>query len=294
MIELRSGALRLALAPEIGGAVAAFERDGTPIFRATPADAVAAADVRRLACYPLVPFSNRIAQARLHWEGASYPLARLLPGEPHAIHGNGWRRAWRVVAAEASHASLELAHDAVGPSRLEWPFPYRAGQEIVLGSDSVAMTLAITNTGSATFPCGLGWHPFFPRSATTELRFAVDGVWEIDPTKLPVRLQPLDDAANFSTPKALGDIVLDHCFTGWRPPATIRWPERDITVSIDAGAGCRHLVVFVPPARDWFAVEPVSHMTDAFNRAARGATDTGMRALAPGETFSCTMSVSVQ
>jgi aldose 1-epimerase len=294
VIELRSGALRLALAPEIGGAVAAFERDGAPILRPTPAAAIAAGDVRRFASYPLVPFSNRIAQARLHWQGASYPLARFLPEEPHAIHGNGWQRAWRVKAVEASRAALELGHDALGPSRLEWPFAYRAEQQIELTPGSVAMTLAITNTGSAIFPCGLGWHPFFPRSATTELRFSADSIWETDPTKLPVRMQPVADASDFSTPKALGDIVLDHCFTGWLPPATIRWPERDIALSIDAGADCRHLVVFVPPGRDYFAVEPVSHMTDAFNRAAAGAIGTGMRALAPGETFSCTMRVSVQ
>jgi aldose 1-epimerase len=293
VIELRSGALRLVLAPEVGGAVAAFERDGAPLLRAATADAIAVGDVRRFASYPLVPFSNRIAQARLHWEGASYPLARFVPEEPHAIHGNGWRHPWRVDAAEASRARLEFVHDATGTSRLEWPFAYRAQQEFVLASGSVAMTLVITNTGAATFPCGLGWHPFFPRSERTELGFSAEGMWRTDPGKLPVRLEPIGAVQDFSTSRAIRDTVLDNCFTGWRPPATIRWPERDIAVSIDADAGCRHVVVFVPPGRDYFAVEPVSHMTDAFNRAAGGKTDTGTRTLAPGETFSCTMRVSV-
>jgi aldose 1-epimerase len=295
VIELRAGALRLALAPEVGGAVAAFEREGKPLFRPTTDDAIAAGDVRRFASYPLVPFSNRIAEAGLHWEGARYPLARFLPGEPQAIHGNGWRHGWRTVAAEPSGAQLEFVHDARGNSRLEWPFPYRATHDFALSERVLEQTLAITNIGDAAFPCGLGWHPFFPRDPATELSFAAAGIWETDTTKLPTRLAPIVGATDFSTPRAIADTVLDNCYAGWRPPATIRWPERGLAVSIDADPACRHLVVYVPAGRDYFAVEPVSHMTDAFNRATLlGERDTGMRRLAPGETFSCTMRVSVR
>ena len=60
---------------------------------------------------------------------------------------------------------------------------------------------------------------------------------------------------------------------------------------IEADSACSHLVVFVPSARDYLAVEPVTHMTDAFNRAARGDRDTGTRWLGPGEARSCTMRV---
>jgi len=65
------------------------------------------------------------------------------------------------------------------------------------------------------------------------------------------------------------------------------------TAAISADAACDHLVVFIPPGRDFLAVEPVTHMTDAFNRAAAGQPDTGTRLLAPGATFSCTMRISV-
>jgi aldose 1-epimerase len=52
--------------------------------------------------------------------------------------------------------------------------------------------------------------------------------------------------------------------------------------------------VYVPPGRDFLAFEPVSHMTDAFNRAARGESRTGMRVLPPGEAFSCTMRIDAR
>jgi hypothetical protein len=38
----------------------------------------------------------------------------------------------------------------------------------------------------------------------------------------------------------------------------------------------------------------VTHMTDAFNRAARGTPGTGTRTLGPGRAFSCTMEIGVR
>ena len=42
---------------------------------------------------------------------------------------------------------------------------------------------------------------------------------------------------------------------------------------------------FVPAGQDFFCVEPVSNMTDAFNLAAAGETATGTRTLEPGESL---------
>jgi aldose 1-epimerase len=88
-------------------------------------------------------------------------------------------------------------------------------------------------------------------------------------------------------------MTLDNCFAGWRPPATLRWTDRRLVAEIGADAPCDHLVVYVPGDADFLAVEPVTHMTDAFNRADRGERGTGTRVLAPGARFSCTMRISV-
>ena len=64
----------------------------------------------------------------------------------------------------------------------------------------------------------------------------------------------------------------------------MRWPDRGLTAAINADAACQYLVVFIPPDCDYLAIEPVTHMTDAFNRAAAGQSDTGTRLLAPGAT----------
>ena len=182
-------------------------------------------------------------------------------------------------------------------SALAWPFAFRATQAFALTplpeGAMLTLTLTIRNTDARAFPFGLGWHPFFPRDAATELGFVAEGVWEIDDTCLPTRHVAVPPECRFDPRRAIGATTLDNVFTGWCGDARIRWPRTGRRAFIEADRACSHLVVFIPPGRDYFAVEPVTHMTDAFNRAARGERDTGTRCLRPGEARSCTMRIVV-
>jgi aldose 1-epimerase len=281
------------IVPAAGGAIAAFDWNGAAILRPTRPEALATGAVREFACYPLVPFSNRIAEATLHWDGNAFALPRYLPAEPHAIHGIGWQRGWNIVERDAGRTLLELAHEPAGEHAREWPFAFRARQEFTLEACALTLRLDIFNTGDRTFPFGLGWHPFFPRSAEMELGFRARGVWQTEATRLPTRHAEVPPVWDFSTPRTIGTTTADNCFTRWQPPAIVRWPERGLAVEMSADAVCDHLVVFIPQALDFIAVEPVTHMTDAFNRAAIGQPDTGTRQLAPRAAFSCTMRLSI-
>ena len=52
------------------------------------------------------------------------------------------------------------------------------------------------------------------------------------------------------------------------------------------------LVVYTPPGETFFCVEPVSHITEAFNLAEAGHADTGMLSLAPGGSARAAMSLT--
>jgi aldose 1-epimerase len=293
-VELRVGSTRALIAPSVGGALAAFECAGVPILRPTPDRAFADGTVREFACYPLVPYSNRIAHAVLHWNGASHALPRYIREQSHAIHGNAWQRPWSVVERSDRHATLELVHSPTVAHGDEWPFAYRAEQRFDLSTDQLDLRLEIRNDDAQTVPVGLGWHPFFERTADTELEFCAGGVWLTDETLLPIGHAPVPAEWDFCASRTIGGAAIDNCFSGWRPPARVRWPSRRRSVEIAAREACDHLVVYVPPERDFLAIEPVTHMTDAFNREARGIGGTGTRTLAPGEAFSCTMRFSVR
>lgn len=71
-LQLENGVLRAEVLPEAGGGLLRFDllRDGAvmPIFRPGETDA-ALRDTRTLACYPLVPWSNRIGGGQFPFRG---------------------------------------------------------------------------------------------------------------------------------------------------------------------------------------------------------------------------------
>ena len=300
IVELVSNGARVRIAPELGGAITEFSLRDTSVLRPTPAEAIGARDVRATACYPLVPYSNRIANARLAFDGREFALARNFGTHPHAIHGVGWQRAWSVADASSRHARLALHHDARSGADA-WPWSFDATQafrltDIARGSGDAAALLAVTltlvNAGATPFPFGLGWHPFFPKDPTTRLGFRADAIWRNDATQLPLRSVGIPDEWRFDPPRPFGDVALDNVFTGWRGSARIEAPAHGTSATLAADRACSCLVVYAPPAGDFAAIEPVTHETDAFNRAAAGASATGMRILPPGASFSCTMRVA--
>jgi aldose 1-epimerase len=141
-------------------------------------------------------------------------------------------------------------------------------------------------------PAGLGWHPYFPRTAATTLHAEVTGLWLTDAEILPtVCVTPPPDR----DPRqglAVDRVVLDNVFTGWDQEAVITWPEREARLRMVARGPLETLVVFTPPGETFFCVEPVSHITEAFNLVSVGHQDTGMLTLAPGESARAVMSLT--
>ena len=300
VLELTTAAATVRIVPELGGAIASFEAGGMPILRATPAEALADCDVLRTACYPLVPYSNRIRDAELHFAGRTYALARNFGSHPHAIHGVGWQRAWSVEDASNAHARLALHHDAHGANAHAWPWPFRATQtlhlaDVASGDDAphtaLVMTLTLTNVGTAPFPFGLGFHPFFPKDANTRLGFHAKRVWQNDATQLPQSLVDIPPQWQFDPPRPLDAIALDNVFTGWDGHASV--VDDGCRITVDADRALAFAVVYTSPEGDFVAFEPVTHETDAYNRSAAGAVGTGTRILPPGAAFSCTMRIAV-
>ena len=88
-----------------------------------------------------------------------------------------------------------------------------------------------------------------------------------------------------SAGRELGEEARDYSFDGWEGYALIHWPGRPEDLEIGADATLTHLILHRPPGLPYFCLEPVSHVTNAFNLAAAGYQGTGMRRLASGETL---------
>ena len=86
---------------------------------------------------------------------------------------------------------------------------------------------------------------------------------------------------------AVVPLGFDNCFEGGRGPARIR----DEKVSLQLTSSLPYLVVFTPQDRDYFCVEPVSHVSNAVHMADPAAH--GLRSLAPGESMDAAMKLEI-
>jgi len=284
LVTLRSGDAAVQLAPAAGGAVTRYWSEGGGMtrewLRPTPAEAFAEGSPYRAAAFPLIPYSNRIREGRFSFRGRSVVQPLNRPPERHCIHGHGWQAGWRPVDVRPAEARLEYPHAAGA-----WPWAYRATQRFTLNSSGLTVELTLSNQSDAAMPAGLGWHPYFPRTARTTITADVEAIWLTDDEMMPTALVSPPPTADLGRGVAVDAVALDNCFAGWRRRATIDWPERGARVVMTAEPPLDYLVVFTPPGRPFFCVEPVSHVTDAFNLAAAGRPDTGARTLEPGETL---------
>lgn len=288
LVRLRAGASELALAPAIGGAIAWFRTDGPrgtiDWLRPASTAALDAGLADGMACFPLVPFSNRVRDGRFRFGGRTIQMPPNVPGQAHVEHGHGWQSAWTVAAQADAVASLELAHAADA-----WPSPYVARQDFALDPGGLAVTLSIRNAGQETMPLGLGLHPYFPRTAETMLTTTVDKMWATDREVMPTALVDLPAGCAFSEGVRIDGLDLDNGFTGWSGRAEITWADVGARLTMTATAPLRFLVIYSPPGERFFCAEPVSNCTDAFNLAAAGRGDTGTMLLEPGATLGATV-----
>lgn len=262
------------LAPDAGGSIARFAVEGDgDILRPASAAALASGTGKDTACYPLVPFSNRIANGRLGFGREVIQLRNNWPGVPHPMHGDGWARAWDVVRQDRQSAELAYVHERRAGAA-GWPFRYRARQTFALAETGLTVGLSIQNLEDHAVPAGLGLHPFFVRDADTELACRLAGVWRTDPEVLPLQRVPVPAEWDFSRSRRVAGMGLDHCFDGWDGLATVTWPQRGLRLVLSATEAFRHLVIYVPDGQSYFCVEPASHANGAIGqtRLAAGAT----------------------
>ena len=286
MIELHSGRLRAVVLPAAGGGLARFDWHGTPVLRPAP-DGVAQPLPGQLACFPLVPWSNRLAPGGFEFEGRRFTPAPTREGEPCPIHGDGWRLPWQVEACDESSVVLSLYR------RDGSPFAFTAHMAYTLSDNALRVTLKVTNNGRNPLPFGLGLHPWMPCPEDARLRAVADGVWLSGADKLPARRTTLPPAWDFGgeLPLPLPRDGVDNAFTGWNGSAQIDWPTRRLRLRIRADMG--YYILYAPTGKDFFCFEPVDHPVNAHNLPG-GAAANGLTVLAPGQDLRRTVRFVVE
>jgi len=278
LLVLRHGEARLVLDADHGGAIREFRCRGRDILRPTPAGA--GKDPLDLACFPMVPFVNRIARGRFEFGGREVQLANNAPQIAHPIHGEGWRRQWTVTQIAPDNARLEFEGGGG-----KWPWRYLAEQHFALGPDTLSIELSAENLGVEPMPLMLGLHPYFIGASRTRLLAGVPKVWHTDQAALPTELAAAPPDWGFDPARALKNLALDHCFASWNGTATLYGPQG--TLHLQA-TNCRFLHIYVPEGQDFFCLEPQTAATGALGRG--GAE---VEAVLPGERRAMSLRINV-
>ena len=283
-LTLCRGRLSVCVMPGVGGGISRFDwREGTrvfPLMRPCASTSQASAgdvDPNQLACYPLLPWSNRVAHGGFFYGGRWIALPRNRADDAYPIHGSAWQCRWQVVRHETHE--VELALQVLEPDS----YAYRATLIYRLHEDALRVEMKVTNAGCFPLPFGMGLHPFFPRNRETRIVAPAEAVWAndgIDP--LPTMRQAVPQCWDFSQDVEVPAGAVNHAFVGWTGRAVIEWP--DAAIRLHMAAEVDAYVLYVPAGRDFFCFEPADHPINAMHLAG-GAVANGMTELAPGESL---------
>ena len=279
LLRLQHDGTHVVVDPEHGGAIKEFSWRGRQILRA--ATAARGDHPLEQACFPLVPFCNRIASGRFGFAGREIDVPRNWDGDAHTIHGEGWLAPWSVVESSERHVHLAFVG---GGGR--WPWPYRAEQRLDVEADGLSIELSAVNIGHEPMPLMLGLHPYFIADGQSRLRAQLPRYWAAGATNLPTVEVDTPTQWGFGSSAAAPLPIVDNCFSRWDGTATLQ--RSDCTIGIRA-TGCRWLHLYRPQGQDYLCIEPQSAATGALNRG--GAE---LPVLRPGDRSAISMRVAVE
>jgi aldose 1-epimerase len=288
-ISLRNRFLHAEFLPQAGGGMTRFDWLGgaerVPLFRTlVVAPGAAAPTPSQMACFPMLPWANRIDPAGFDFAGRHIVPPPNRAGEPCPIHGDGWQYPWLVDGQSDSVVNMVLDRKSGAP------FSYSARLRWELSGATLHCSAGITNLGPLAMPFGFGLHPFFPRGEGTQLKAHATSMWASGADKLPRHEIPLPPAFDFTRGSGLPGEALDNMFCGWDGRAQITWPERGLSLSIEADM--KYHIVYAPPGADFFCFEPLDHAINA-NLLPGGALANGLTVLQPGQTLRQVVSFKV-
>jgi len=289
VIRLENRFSSLEVLPDLGGSIKSYHfkigEQCYPVLRQS-SEPKSAGDC---ACFPLVPFSNRIKNGRFSWQDKLVQLPLNHPPEKHALHGFGWQSAWQVASQTNEKVVLNYNNSCDA-----WPYDFEAQQTISLLEYGLEIKLEIINLSEETMPCGAGFHPYFTKTPKVMVAADISKMWAVDDECLPTSLVNAPFIHSENPTLTVNEHVLDNAFINPSAKASIVWPEWGVKADIAGSKNCQFFVCYSPVGEDFFCLEPVTNCTDAFNRFNAGDVNTGTEVLPPHAMFKTQMTIKLQ
>jgi aldose 1-epimerase len=283
--EISAGPYR-AVVTQSGGALRHLSHDGRALIDGFGADEISAGGRGQL----LMPWPNRVRDGKYSHRGRDLQLPLTEPSRGNASHGLVRWAAWTPIDRAAHSVSLTCRLMA----QTGWPWTFDLQVTYALGDDGLTVTQSATNLAAEPAPYAAGAHPYLAVGPgpvdDLELTFPATRRFRTDDQLIPVGDEATEGTAlDFRAARALGDTVLDDCFTDLvrdpdgRATTELRDPRTRAGVALWADETWTCLQLFtadgVPDTgRRSLAVEPMTAPADALN------SGIGLVVLEPRET----------
>lgn len=280
---------RVSVLPESAAslAFAQINHQGTWYDFMRPTPLASQSDPLSCASYLLVPWSNRIRDAKFRFDGHEYQL-RSSYGDGTAIHGAARHYAWNVVHADDT--SIRLEFDSRQHNDVNFPFAFRSWVEYQLVGSDFRTLLGLQNVDTQAMPAGFGSHPMIQRSLvdaddTISLQLPYASAYPLVDCMPIGEPQPVPAALDYQTLRPAGNVFVDDCLTGrnMAQQIVLQYAKSRAQIVHWMDFIYSHLVMYMPVDQTFLALEPVTNANDGFNLMASGATEHGVFVLQPNE-----------
>lgn len=243
----------------------------------------------------MVPFANRIADARYSFDGQEHDLQPGVEGAQRAArHGfvRGVDFDMTELTADSQSARASFATQAIRPG-VHPGYPYAIDLVVSYTLDAAGLTLEarMRNVGVQAAPCFFGWHPYFRLGDSPidswDLQIPADSMVRTDTDFIPLpgdaaRVAIAQEPAfDFRQAQPIAARELNHAFTDLRLDGDGRArtrlsdPASGVAIALWQTSGVMLAFTADTVTRDVrrsVALEPMESWADAFNRPDCAAT----------------------
>jgi len=258
LITLSNDKLFLEIAPKMGASITKFRnvKSGKDIFRPFSNKK----KIIKKNCYfsgyfATVPYFGAIQKKTFLYRNRYISLPKTHPLEPDTIHGEGWVSEWKIKSKSKISSELVYIHDG----KKGFPFKYRVNQEFFLINKSLCINIAITNIDNESFNCGIGFHPWFNIDKNSKIYS--NSFTYIKELKKKIYKKKIFSRKKFLD---LNKCKIDKTFINWNGKAKLVI-NKDTTIEIKNKKNINNLHVYSPPKENFFCIEPVTNISDAYN-----------------------------
>ncbi|MDX1470873.1 MAG: aldose 1-epimerase [Flavobacteriaceae bacterium] len=221
----------------------------------------------------MFPFVNRVQDSTYKFKNNTFQLQKT-QGFKTAIHGLIYNKRFKLINDSENKSEVSLYYESKGDAE-GFPFKYRIEVKYKLTHSNLTLNLKVENIDQEEFPFSIGWHPYFfvGDLKKTSLKLNSTSKLAVDGEMMPTHIEPFE----WYDFRSLDNTSYDDTFKTEAEEIDLKTDRYQLKIS--SQPACEYIQLFIPPEREFVAIEPMTAPANAFNNKI------GLKTLQPEEEF---------